>query len=256
MNLEKMTYLNKDGLRVTDSLVVAKEFGVKEHNKLVRTIKKAIATRRTTYKNIIGVRSPQDADAHIEELFLTSKYLANDNNYYVKYEITEKGFYTLISKIKAGSRVGAEKLDIVHGCFIESFFMLREMVELQRKEYETAINHMQTIITNFIPIDEFTHISSVTDSPRVFAVHGYFTSKPNHRPVDKALLDAIDFCVKLPQIREALGKEILRHEANKIKEEDNPTPSTAFEHFVKKGFFDNISETVYNAYESFINGWK
>ena len=90
MDLEKMTYINKDGLRVTDSLIVAKEFGIREHSKMIRTIKRAIAIRKTTYKNIIE-GTPKVANAHIEELFLTSKYLADDNNYYTKYEITEKG---------------------------------------------------------------------------------------------------------------------------------------------------------------------
>ena len=237
LDLKKMTYINENGLRVTDSLIIREEFGIRQHAKVMRTIENIIKSRtiylesdynstpinpQTSVKcrvrhlintneaifikvdyqidlgngrfktgqkyeitergfysllNNIVMRTiraiieredkmnknPEFSDSEhnatsgvlifndIHTLFLQATYQMEVGNGATrkakKYEITEEGFYLLLTYMKSSTKEGAEKIYYIRRKFIRAFFTLREELNKMLKAYKI-------LAEQFLPIDE------------------------------------------------------------------------------------------------------
>jgi len=251
LDLKKMTYINEDGLRVTDSRIIQKEFGIREHNKVMRTIRAVIKLEDFRRQNNTLNGSPTLAnrsDDAIHGLFINSTFntkTAKGNiKTYNKYEITEKGFYALLSYINGGSKEGKNKVHNIRMRFIDAFFTLREELNKMLKAYKI-------LAEQFLPIDERGHISVFNDKERLFSVHGYFTSRRTRNEVTEETQQAFDTIFK-SEHKIMVVEEVKAHEKNKTPK---ATPSKAFLDYLREG---DINESFINevAYKEAYKEWE
>jgi len=157
LDLKKMTYINEDGLRVTDSRIIQKEFGIRQHAKVMRTIRAIIERDNDMMQSPIlwdAFEVPSEALQsfnNIETLFIESTYESKSGRNAIiakkKYEITEEGFYVLMSHLRSSRKDGQIKLHYLRRKFVSAFFTLREELNKMLKAYKI-------LAEQFLPIDE------------------------------------------------------------------------------------------------------
>ena len=211
-------------LVVTDSLIVAKEFGVQTYH-LTRTINKLIVLENN--------RVDASTSGCINSLFIKGEYKDSNNRVQQKFTITEKGFYVLMMNIKGGSKLGVEKLHKIRTEFIDEFFRLRD-------QNSKLANLGRIFIEYFAPIDEIGMLSIFNGKLRLFTRRACLTTEKNARPFpvedQKALIDGMS----MAELRDISAKTIVRHAKNKkATNAKRYVPSFLYKYFDEKGWLAN-----------------
>jgi len=113
MNLGKMTYINKDGERVTDSSLIGREIGMTK-TKIDKKIKEILVSEESFIIAHRGCR-------------LQDSFIAKGDSF----EITEKGMYILCLEIPTNTVTNKQRFYNFKRMLIQSFFMLRDEVHSQ-----------------------------------------------------------------------------------------------------------------------------
>jgi phage regulator Rha-like protein len=252
-----LTYTNKDGLIVTDSLIVQREFDITEHSKVVKTIKDLITLETTRINNTRVVASCSKAlnCGICEDLFIESSYKKEVGQGAIrtlkKYEITENGFMLLMMNIKGGRKNTAQKLHNIRINFIQEFNRVRQALVAVNEENIRMRKALTTVAINFLPADERGHKSRYNGVAKTYIRKSCPTMLKNSNPFTKEIQEDVDYVYDMVADNDkiALSQDVLRFEKN--KEETltpmRPKPSKQYKRYLNDGLYDN------EAYQPFVN---
>ena len=240
MKLEQITFINEQGKRVTDSLIVAEHFGI-EHKNVLRGLK------RTVKLNAEIEGSIEDGSSGSSPLFIESFYINAQKKRQPKYEITEKGFYILMMNIKGGTKVGVSRLHKVRMDFVNAFFELR-------REFNELLAAYKLLAEKFLPLDEQGHISVFNGKQRQFITHGYFTSRRTRNEATPEINRAFNVVFKSSHKLNIIP-EVEAHEKNKIKSSSKAVPSKACVEYTNSGEMEIVLYEKW-MYEEKRYGWN
>ena len=210
---------------VTDSLVVAKEFGL-NHKHLLTKIRKVIGFIAETELNLTVETSTVR--------FVESTYINSRGKTFPKIILTETGFHHTISKITHAKGKEAQlKLDTIKYEFVEEFARLRD-------QNLKLANLGRIFIEYFAPIDEIGMLSIFNGKLRLFTRRACLTTEKNARPFpvedQKALIDGMS----MVELRDISAKTIVRHAKNKkATNAKRYVPSFLYKYFDEKGWLAN-----------------
>ena len=249
--------LNGEMTVVTDTVIMAKEFGLIHKNllKKARTIASEVlcdsvrraehSTRLTDNNNDRTAESP----AH---LFIDSEYTDSQSKSRPKVILTEEGFYYVVMEIShAKGKEQRELLRKIKRDFVKEFFRLREENTKLHNEAKKRIIELEELnrvnqglvevakinIKYSSPLDNIGHISSHNGEERRDLVRSYVTTVANGNPFseeDEAILFE-HYCS--PLMRDTVAKEIVRHAKNqKARNRKRYTASKLYKHFNNMGW--------------------
>ena len=221
--------LNGEMTVVTDTVIMAKEFGLIHKNllKKARTIASEVlcdsvrraehSTRLTDNNNDRTAESP----AH---LFIDSEYTDSQSKSRPKVILTEEGFYYVVMEIShAKGKEQRELLRKIKRDFVKEFFVMR-------KHIDKLLKALRLLVEKFAPHDDNGHISIVNMKKRLNAVKGYVTSNKTGTPLTDEDMELLREVYQMEEFVDIKKESVLKHERNKKSRSKESVPcKTALE---------------------------
>jgi Rha family phage regulatory protein len=206
-------------LVVTDSLIVAEEFGLR-HDNILRTIKRI---------ENLKIDALTSEDIYFARIDYKDAY----NRTKPKYVISEYAFYKLLMNIKGGSKLGVKKLDAVQDEFILEFKRLRD-------QNSKLANLGRIFIEYFAPIDEIGMLSIFNGKLRLFTRRACLTTEKNARPFPTEDQQALIDGMSMIELRDISARTIVRHAKDKkATNAKRYVPSFLYKYFNERGWLTN-----------------
>ena len=212
---------------VTDTLIMAKEFGLKHRNLLIKVRKvmdRQIERRLNTSSRLTDSNNAVSRADTSAWLFVKSSYEDENNQSRPKIILTEKAFHYVIAKISYAKGKDAQlKLDNIKYDFIDEFFVMR-------KHIDKLLKALRLLVEKFAPHDDNGHISIFNMKKRLNAVKGYVTSNKTGTPLTDEDMELLREVYQMEEFVDIKKESVLKHERNKKSRSKKSVPcKTALE---------------------------
>ena len=232
---------------VTDTLIMAKEFGLQHRNLLIKVRKvmdRQIERQADTSARLTDNNNDSRADtsarlntssrltdnnndrrAEVSALLsVESSYISDQNKKQPKIILTEKAFHYVIAKISYAKGKDAQlKLDNIKYDFIDEFFVMR-------KHIDKLLKALRLLVEKFAPHDDNGHISIFNMKKRLNAVKGYVTSNKTGTPLTDEDMELLREVYQMEEFVDIKKESVLKHERNKKSRSKKSVPcKTALE---------------------------
>jgi len=178
------TYINEQGVLVTDTRIITEEFKKADnkfrHFSLLKVVDRILESEKVNTSN----RSPFSIEKHI--IISEYKKYKNSKTTEKMYQLSEYGFILVISELNVPKLKGlAQKLYSIRKTFIHEFFRLREE-NAQLKQHIANITGKE--FKDIALPDTLDEVSKVNGQIRDKWVRGYGRSKKGSKKNSKTVI--------------------------------------------------------------------